>query len=287
LPGSRVILDGRGLLECPRWRDGWLYMSDFALGEICRLSMSGTVEVVAEVPTLPGGLGWTPEGELRAVSMYDLKLLGGRDGRLEPVADLSIVASFRTNDMVMSGTGVAYIGQFGYDLFNPAEQPRRSPLIGVTSSGTVFTAAADLFLANGLVITDEGRTLLVAETLAHQITSFAINSDGTLGRRDIWAPLPEGARPDGICLDAAGCVWIACTGLRRYLRVARGGRVLEEITADAEYVFACALGGPDGRTLFMLMGDQPGRTAIGNPDVPRTSGIVAAQVDVPGVPGQP
>jgi sugar lactone lactonase YvrE len=258
-----VVLDGFSYLECPRWHDGRLWVSDFYTEKVVAIDSRGGTEVVAEVPGQPSGLGFLPDGRLLVVSMRDHRVLV-RDGsgRLEEHADLSGVVSGVLNDMVVDDRGRAWVGNFGFDLMGGAPL-RYTTLTRVDADGSVSVAAEDLGFPNGMVILPGG-VLVVAETFAGRLTAFDIGEDGELSGRRVWAQFgktPETddvgeavqaleVAPDGICADAEGAIWVADAVHNRVIRVQEGGRILDEIDAGTG-VFACMLGGDDGRTLFL------------------------------------
>jgi sugar lactone lactonase YvrE len=220
---------------------------------------------VADVPQQPSGLGWLPDGSLLIASMRDRRLLRrDREGTLTPYADLSGHADWHLNDMVVDSRGRAYVGNFGFDLmaFAPI---RPTTLLRVDPDGSVHVVAADLLFPNGMVLTPDERTLIVAETMAQRLTAFDVTEDGSLEQRRVWAAFgdpPQSddllaelagavAAPDGIALDAEGAVWAADALGHRVLRVLAGGAIAEEVATGDFGVFACALGGDDGRTLFL------------------------------------
>jgi sugar lactone lactonase YvrE len=250
-PDSRweLVASGLAFPEAPRWHHDALWFSDIFDRRVKRVAGTGDVAVMVDVPTGPSGLGWREDGALLVVSMADRCLLAfdGTSCRLE--ADLGHVANGPANDMVVALSGRAYIGNFGYDY--EAGAPRASAhLAMVDLDGTVHDVADELWFPNGMAVTPDGATLLVAETGASRVSSFAIGRDGTLGARRTWADLGV-ARPDGISLDAEGALWIASPATREILRVAEGGRVLDSLAAPGGMGQACALGGDDGRTLFV------------------------------------
>jgi sugar lactone lactonase YvrE len=259
----KVVLEGFSYLECPRWHDGRLWVSDFYTERVVATDGRGGTEVVAEVPGQPSGLGFLPDGRLLVVSMRDHRLLvRDEQGQLTEHADLSDVVSGVLNDMVVDDRGRAWVGNFGFDLMGGAPL-RYTTLTRVDPDGTVAVAAEDLGFPNGMVILPGG-VLVVAETFAGRLTAFDIGEDGELSGRRVWAQFgrtPEtddvGAAvgllevaPDGICADAEGAIWVADAVHNRVLRVEEGGRILDEIDAGTG-VFACMLGGDDGRTLFL------------------------------------
>ena len=250
-----VLATGLCFGEGPRWHAGELWFSDMYDHAVKSVDLDGRVTVRVQVDGQSSGLGWLPDGDLVVVSMLDRQLLRLTGGRLEPHADLSGVATFHCNDMVVDAVGRAYVGNFGFDLhaFVEARDPamiRSADLALVQSDGTVQCAATDLAFPNGTVITPDGRTLVVAETMGSRLTAFDIAADGTLSNRRVWAELPR-RRPDGICLDAEGAIWVANAAAAECVRVAEGGQIIDRIETD-QPCFACMLGGPDGTTLFML-----------------------------------
>jgi sugar lactone lactonase YvrE len=238
--------------ESPRWHEGRLWFSDFHLGRVCRADESGRVEVVTEVPGQPSGLGWLPDGRLLVVSMKQRSLLRLDEGRLAQVADLSPWAPGLCNDMLVDPQGRAYIGNFGFDMM--ARAPfAPTVLLLVTPQGEVRVAAEDMHFPNGTVLTPDGRTLIVAESYGQRLTAFDVGSEGELSRRRVWARFSGRVGPDGIALDAEGAVWIASPVSREVLRVREGGEVTHRIPTQ-DQALACALGGADGRTLYVCTG---------------------------------
>jgi sugar lactone lactonase YvrE len=250
-----VLATGLCFGEGPRWHAGELWFSDMYDHAVKSVDLDGHVTVRVPVSGQSSGLGWLPDGDLVLVSMIDRQLLRWTGEHLEPHADLSGVATFHCNDMVVDARGRAYVGNFGFDLhaFVEARDPamiRSADLALVQSDGTVQCVATDLAFPNGTVITPDGRTLVVAETMGSRLTAFDIADGGTLTNRRLWAELPR-RRPDGICLDAEGAIWVANAAAAECVRVAEGGRIIDRIETD-QPCFACMLGGPDGTTLFML-----------------------------------
>ena len=248
-----LLIDGLAFAEAPRWHDGALWCSDFFLKQVLRVDAQGRAEVMAEVPQQPSGLGWMPDGRLLVVSMLDRALMRQeRDGALVRVADLAAFTGGLCNDMVVDARGGAYVGNFGFDLFAEPREPRPAALVYVSPDGVASVAAKGLEFPNGAVITSDGGTLIIAETFGRRLTAFRIAADGALHERRVWAELGKVA-PDGICLDAEGAVWVASPRTNEFVRVREGGDVLERIATDRQAI-ACALGGADGRRLFMVSG---------------------------------
>lgn len=243
-----VLLDDLAFAEGPRWHDGRLWLSDMHSNRVLAVDENGSADVIAIVEQQPSGLGWLPDGRLLVVSMTDRRVLRFDGGTPVEHADLSKLASFHCNDMVVDSVGRAYVGNFGFDLHS-GEAPRSTRLALVEPDGQTRVAAESLSFPNGSVITPDGKTLIVAETFAGVLTAFDVESDGSLSGRRVFASLDQAA-PDGICLDAEGCVWVASPTGRAVLRVRDGGEVTDRIDVGRP-AFACMLGGADRRTLYI------------------------------------
>jgi len=258
-----TLFEGGNYFECPRWRDGHWWVSDFYRRTVFTYDADGHEEAVLEVEGQPSGLGWMPDGDLLVVSMKDRRVLRvSSDGTVTVHADVSALTDGHLNDMIVDRQGFAYAGNFGFDLMGGGD-PATAGLVRVGPDGSAGVVADDLWFPNGMVITDEG-TLIVAETFAARLTAFTIQADGSLTDRRVWAqvqPAPEpgdtetmlGAvtfAPDGCALDAEEHVWVANALAGVLCRVAPGGHIVEEVAMpDGLGVFACGLGGEDGRTL--------------------------------------
>ena len=269
------VLAGLRFPESPRWHEGRLWFSEKRAGRVVRLDPEGPTPV-ADVPADPGGLGWSPSGELLVVSMGDRRLLRAGRGQLTEIADLAPLTRGKCNDMVVDRRGRAYVGDFGYDLAR-GEQPAGGHIVSVDASGAARVVADDLGFPNGSVVTADDRELIVAESSAGRLTAFTIGDDGSLHSRRVFADLGRGVA-DGICLDAQGAVWYADPLGCEVVRVADGGRVLDRISTGAEGAFACTLGGDGGRTLFVCTYSE---AASADPAGPAVGRIVATQVAVP------
>jgi len=258
------LIEGLSFTEAPRWHDGRLWISDMYTHRVLAIGLDGNVETMAEVPQQPSGMGWLPDGRLLVVSMRDRRILRREpDGTLEEHADLFALAPWHLNDMVVDAQGRAYVGNAGFDFMSGADVTL-THVIRVDPDGSVTVVADGLGCPNGMVITPDGATLVVAESLCSRLTAFTIDADGALADRRTWAafgepPSTQGlaealaqaeAVPDGICLDAEGAIWVADPFHARVLRVAEGGTILEERQGPMG-LFACMLGGADGRTLFL------------------------------------
>jgi sugar lactone lactonase YvrE len=283
---TRELTSGIYFGEGPRWRDGRLWFSDFYAHAVKSISLAGDLRTEFEIDDQPSGLGWTPDGDLLVVSMTKRRVLRRSPaGELTVHADLSHIATFHCNDMVVDSAGGAYVGNFGFDLDAEiaargtpavlADHPT-AKLAYVAPDGQTRVAAEDMHFPNGSVITPDGKTLIVGESLGGTLTAFDIGAGGDLSNRRVWATtLP--AVPDGICLDADGAIWIANPIAPQCLRIAAGGQVLETIDTG-QPCYACMLGGDDGRTLFMLIATSGDHTAAAGT---RAGQILVAAVDSP------
>ena len=278
---AELLVDGLGFGEGPRWHDGRLFFSDFVRGQVLSLGPDGQLTVEAELDDRPSGLGWLPDGRLLVVSMHQLRVLRREaDGSLVTHADLSSVAVGAANDMVVAADGTAYVGSFGSDLL-AGEERRPARLAIVRPDGSVTAGDTELQFPNGSVITPDGRTLVVGETLAARYTAFPIGDDGSLGPARLWAEVP-GRSPDGCTADAEGAIWFADASGHEVVRVREGGAVPQTITFDRT-CYACALGGDDGRTLYVLT-----CSSVPYPDLTVGSGqLWSVRVDVEKGAGRP
>ena len=279
------LVTGLHLPECPRWRDGYLWYSDMWDHKVWRTRLDGTPELVHDFgpDEDPGGLGWLPDGRLLVSGMEGRRIyVVGDDGVPIVHADVSAHAPAQINDMVVAADGTAYVSQFGYDMwhggtFTPAV------LIRVRPDGSVDAVADDLLSPNGMALTPDGGTLIVAESGGFRLTAFEVGAEGTLGERSLFAQLvpPEGspyAPPDGICLDAEGAVWLADPINHRVQRVGEGGEVLQQLDFDRA-ALAVNLVGDDLSTLAVCLTSEhhkPTRSGVA------TGGIETVRVDVPG-----
>jgi sugar lactone lactonase YvrE len=286
---AQPFIDGLRFGECPRWHEGRLWFADFYASTVCSVGESGDVRVEVEVPGEPAGLGWLPDGRLLVVARKPRTVLRLEpDGRLVEHGDLKPTATFHANDMVVDTVGRAYVGNFGFDLDRFVEEkgqvalveppgPPTTPLIRVDPDGSAHVAATDLNFPNGTVITPDGRTMIVAETLAGRLTAFDVAPDGTLSGRRVWASAPWFA-PDGICLDQGGHVWAANAITSECMLVAEGGRIIAGVAAS-QTCFACMLGGSDGRTLYLVSAPTSTESVA---STTRFGRIEQARVDVAG-----
>jgi sugar lactone lactonase YvrE len=284
---ARVAREGLIFGENPRWHDGRLWYSDFYRHGIYSMDSSGEECLEHVVPGQPSGLGWLPDGDLLCVSMLDHQVLRFHDGEPSLFCDISPYCGFWANDMITSTSGVSYVGNFGFDLHlmlrdegAPAMLVNRPPttnLVVISREGDILQVMPDMDFPNGTVITPDGATLIVGETLSCRLTAFDIAADGTLSNRRVWAQM-EFVYTDGMCLDAEGQIWLANAVASNCLRVREGG----EITASVEtsqISFACMLGGEDRRSLYIMTAPTSDRFEIADKHDGR---IEVAEVAVPG-----
>jgi sugar lactone lactonase YvrE len=273
----KVLLGGLGIPESPRWHDGRLWFCNWIDQQVVAVDPDGGAEYFA-VPveqSMGWSIDWQPDGRLL--------MTGDKLRRREPDGSVTVLAEQKANEIVVDGKGNVYLNGAAFD-FAGGEAPRPGYLKLLTPDGRIREVAGDIQFPNGMVITPDDRTLVISESFAGRLTAFDIDPDGGLSNRRVFA---EGLGPDGICLDAEGAIWVS-TGGSSVVRVAEGGEVLERIELASERApFALALGGRDGRTLFVLtaewrpddsIGDNLGRLTGG----PRTGEVLAFQVSVPG-----
>jgi sugar lactone lactonase YvrE len=258
-----TLATGFGLVESPRWHDGRLWFSDWTAGEIRVLGADGTSEVAVRHQSLPLCFDFLPDGTMLVVSSATRTLLRREpDGSLTPYADLTPLSELGANDIVVDGRGNAYVNsndaEFG--ATTAPGGPATGKVFLVPPSGEPRIVADDLDFPNGMAVSPDNRTLVVAESYRHLLTAFDIADDGSLGRRRVFAEL-GGDPPDGITMDAEGAVWYADVPHGHCVRVAEGGAVLDRLALDRGG-FACVLGGADGRTLFVVGARWPGASGL-------------------------
>jgi len=274
--------------ECPRWRDGALWLADIWGHQVLRVDADGSPHVVHEFPEEedPAGLGWLPDGRLLVVGMLGRVVYVVDGGVASVYADLRDLAPFPLNDMIVADDGTAYVSGFGWDVWGGGAYVD-SPLIRVRPDGRIDTVAEAMMAPNGMALTGDGRTLVVAEPAGGRLSRFRVTSSGDLADRQIIAlERAEGAAyvtPDGICLDAEGAVWAADPMGRRVIRLLSDGATDRVIPVDDGFPLACVLGGGDRRTLFVAVG-----AATSKNDRPLEPGgrLVALEVETPGA-GRP
>ena len=294
--------------EGPRWHENKLWFSDFYSHKVMTLDENNSLETVCDVPSQPSGLGWLPNGDLLIVSMLDRKILKFSEGSISVHADLSEYVAHKCNDMVVGRDGTAYVGNFG--MGDAGESLNSTHLMIIKSDGTVLKGPDNLLFPNGTVITEDGKNLIVAETLGAKLTSFDIEDNGELTNRKLWArtsPLfslliikslsslgfdlskidfskysKNLHVPDGICLDEKNGIWIASPTTKAVVRIEKGGNITDKINTP-KGAFACMLGGKERKTLYVIISNSSDpEEAQASPE----GEIHSIEVEIPGV-GKP
>jgi sugar lactone lactonase YvrE len=250
---ASTLISGFAFPEGPRWHADNLWFSDHHDGLVRRIDAGGRLLEEFAVPGNPSGLGWLPNGDLLIVSMGERCLYRRRDGVLDRYADLSGLHDFHSNDMVVDSAGRAYVGNVGFNYL-AGELPRATNMALVHADddgeGCVELAADALECPNGTIVSADGKTLIVAESFGHRLSAFTIDAHGRLSARRSFAELGEHV-PDGICLDAEGCVWVASPYTQSVIRVHDGGTISDSVLIEGANPFACVLGGSDRQTLYI------------------------------------
>jgi sugar lactone lactonase YvrE len=275
----RTLLSGLVFGEQPRWHHGRLWLSDWGTQEVVAVDLDGTPEVMLRGSSFPLCVDWLPDGRLLFVSAREgLLRRREQDGSVVTHGDLRRASDPPAgNELVVDGRGNAYVNGGGFDL--AAGEPFSPGVIAlVTSDGSVRQVADDLAFPNGMLVSADNSTLIVAESYAKRLTAFDITGEGDLVERRVWADLGDGV-PDGICLDVEGAVWYADVPNKRCVRVREGGEVLTTIELDRG-CFACALGGPDRTTLFITANEWKGPAKMF--DGPPTGRVVAVSAPAAG-----
>lgn len=276
MPEPRILLTGIALGESPRWHDGRLWFSDWGAQEVIAVDSDGRSEVIARVPTFPFCIDFLPDGRLLVVSGREGLLLRSEpDGSLVTHADLTSLAAPPWNDIVVDGRGNIFVNNLGF-AFGTGAAFAPGIVVVVTPDGKPRQVADGLAFPNGMAVTPDNTTLLVAESYGERLTAFDIAAEGGLSNRRTWAETP-GDHPDGICLDAEGAVWYGDVGSSRCVRVREGGEVLQTVNLDRG-CFACMLGGADRKTLYMVAAKWPDAMSGGE----RTGQALALEVKTPG-----
>ena len=269
---TEIFLEGLKFPEGLRWHDEKLWFSDMYARKVMTVDLQRNAKTIVEMEDSPSGLGWLPDGTLLIVSMVDERLMRLDPNGLKEVADLSSLATYRCNDMVVDKKGRAYVGNCGFDF--QTEQLKPAEIILVTPEGNAQIVADNLAFPNGTVITPDDKTLIVAETFGSKLTAFDILQDGLLEKRRIWANL-KSMMPDGICLDVDGGIWIASPGSGKVFRVLEGGKVTHEVKVSSQ-AYDCTLGGIDRCSLFIA-------TSTAFEQTSKIEGLIEiAQVETPG-----
>jgi sugar lactone lactonase YvrE len=261
MPEPQILLSGLAIGESPRWHEDRLWFSNWGAQEIIAVDLDGNSEVMARVPTtVPFCIDWLPDGRLLVVAGQEAQLLRGNpDGSLSTYAELGNISGRPWNDIVVDGRGNAYVGNIGFDF--PEGEFTPGILALATPEGSARQVADGVAFPNGIVVTPDNSTLILAESYGNRLSAFDIAADGGLSNRRVWADLGDGV-PDGICLDAEGAVWYGDVPNKRCVRVREGGEVLQTVELDRG-CFACMLGGEDGRILFMVAADMTSEALTG------------------------
>jgi sugar lactone lactonase YvrE len=258
-----VLRSGMGLVESPRWHENRLWFSDWTAGQIIAVDDDGRAEVMLEHESLPLCFDFLPDGRLVLVSNQRHALLVvDADGTLETYADLSPLSRFGGNDIVVDGRANTYVNSPNFEFSSgpPASAHQPGFVAVVTPDGVARVVADDIAFPNGMAVTADNSTLIVADSYRHQLLAFDMQLDGTLGGRRVWADLGEDA-PDGICLDAEGAAWYADVPHQHCVRVTEGGHALSAVSLDRG-AFACMLGGLDQPSLYVVAAHWPGAAGI-------------------------
>ena len=267
-----TLLKDLALVESPRWHDDRLVFSDWAAGEVLSVDLNGARDLVTRIDAMPFCLDRLPDGRLLIVAGQQL-LARESDGTLATYAELGAVSTKPWNDIVTDGRGNTYVNNIGFDF--PAGEFAPGLIALITPGGRVRQVADGLAFPNGMAVTADNSTLIIAESYGGVLTAYDIAPDGDLTNHRVWADL-QGAAPDGICIDAEGAVWFAEVPGRRCIRVREGGEVLRTISSELG-CFACMLGGPEGTTLLVTAAAWPEAMTPGS----RTGQILSAEVSVP------
>ncbi len=281
-PALQTVLTGLAFGESPRWHNNRLWVADWGAKEIVAVDRQGKREVMVSVsfPSFPMCFDWLPDGHLLVVSGREgLILRRESDGSLVTHADLSGLSGkgHPWNEIVVDGRGNVYINNQGFDFPGGEFAPGFIALL--TPDGSARRVADGIAFPNGMAITPDNKTLIVAESYGQKLTAFDIGADGGLSNGRVWAGLGDGA-PDGICVDQDGAVWYADVPHQSCVRVRDGGKVEQTIKLDRG-CFACMLGGEDRRTLFMVTREWSGTEKMS--DGSRTGQVLAASAPAPGV----
>lgn len=263
-----------------RWHQGELWFSDFGTRRVFSVDPHGAIKERAYIAGQPSGIGFLPDGTPLVVSMLDHLLIRIEGEELKVVADLSDGCVGPANDMIVDAKGRVYFGSFGFEpRYEGATAFKESDVLRFTDGGGTEAVARQMAVPNGMAISADGRTMIVAETFGNRLTAFDIGEDGGLSGRRVFADLGERS-PDGICLDAENAVWVGCPFAHEFVRVAEGGEILDLVETPGSWAITCALGGDDGRTLFCATSET---TLEEFHDGHYHGAIEVARVRVPGI----
>jgi sugar lactone lactonase YvrE len=273
----QTLMSGIVFGESPRWHDERLWFSDWGTQEVVAVDLEGNSEIIVRVPSFPFCIDFLPDGRLLIVSARKRLLLRREpDGSLVTHTDLSSLSDHPWNDIVVDGRSHAYIGNIGFDF--PEGEFAPGILALVTPDGSARQVADGVAFPNGIVVTPDNSTLILAESYANRLTAFDIAADGSLSNQRLWADL-DGGVPDGICLDTEGAVWYSDVPNKCCVRVREGGEVLQTIELDRG-CFACMLGSPARRTLFMVAKEWGGMESTAEGE--RTGQVLSAPAPAAG-----
>jgi len=280
---SRTLIDrGRGLrfTESPRWHDGKLWFLDIHDKRIKTADLEGRVETAVELGFIPNAFGFRRDGSLLVGDAMQRQIHRWDGKALQPLANLADITTFCLSDGIVDAQDRMYVGDIGYNFFDPTLKPVDTCVIAcVEPDGRARVVADGLHFPNGMVITPDGKTLIVGETMGHRLTAFDVQADGSLANRRVYAQLPEDVSPDGIALDAEGAVWLANPeGKFGALRVREGGEIVERVELDTE-CYAVMLGGPERRHLFICGSDSHDPAEIARAP---SATLRVVEVEVPG-----
>jgi sugar lactone lactonase YvrE len=288
MPKPTVLLDGLAMPESARWHEGRLWFAHWGTGEIVAVDLNGKSEVITRhgPPAFGWSIDWLPDGCLLVTGKELMRM--EKDGSMVRHADLSSIAQLGWNEIVVDGRGNIYVNSINFS-FLAGEQPQSGLIALITPDGTARKVADDLSFPNGMVVTPDNATLIVSESFTGRLLAFDIASDGSLSNRRVWA---EGLGPDGIKMDAEGAVWVQGADIRAVThradspegvvyRIREGGEVLQRIEHDKD-IFSVTLGGPDGKTLFMLATQFRGAAKVKEVAEARVGEVVISQAPVPG-----
>lgn len=277
LPELRILMSDLAFPESPRWFDDRLWLSDWGAHEIIAVDLEGKGEVIVRVPSFPMCIDRLPDGRLLIVSASERLLLRREpDGSLATSSDLTRIADHPWNDIVVDGRGNAYVNNIGFEF--PGGEFAPGIVALVTPDGSAHQVAEGVAFPNGMVVTPDNSTLIVAESYGNRLTAFDIATDGSLSHRRVWADL-QGGVPDGICFDADNAIWYGDVPNKRCVRVREAGEVLQTVDLDRG-CFACMLGGADNRTLFLVANEWRG--TAGMADGSRRGQVLTVQASAPG-----
>ena len=277
IPELQTLMTGLAFGESPRWHDDRLWFSDWGAQEVIAVDLKGKSEVITRIQSFPFCIDFLPDGRLLVVSARDQLLLRMEpDGSLVTHANLTSLSDHPWNEIVVDGRGNAYINSIGFDF--PGGEFAKGIIALVIPDGATRQVADGVAFPNGMVVTPDNATLILAESYGKRLTAFDVAADGSPSNRRTWADLGDGA-PDGICLDAENAIWYGDVPNKRCVRVREGGEVLQTIDLDRG-CFACALGGADKRTLFLVATEWSGTTSMAGGA--RTGQVLVVEAPAPG-----